>query len=149
MDETLNALGGLLIKALPTFLLLILLHFYLKFVFFRPLEKVLRERSALTEGARKSAESSLETAARKTSEYETALREARSELSREQEEARNRLREEHAASVKQAREQAEAMVAGARAQLVQDTAAAREALKTESEALAEKIAASILEGRES
>ncbi len=147
MDETLKALGELLLKAVPTFLLLILLHFYLKYVFFRPLEKVLQQRSALTEGARKSAESSLETASRKTSEYEAALRDVRSEMHREQEAARSRLREEQNAAIEQAREQAEAMVSEARLRLAEDSAAARLALKGESEALAAKITAAILEGR--
>ena len=43
MDATLLALGGILLKAVPTFLLVILLNFYLKAMFFKPLEKVLRE----------------------------------------------------------------------------------------------------------
>ena len=36
MDAVLNSLGELLVKALPTFILLLLLHFYLKWVFYRP-----------------------------------------------------------------------------------------------------------------
>ena len=147
MAETLNALGGLLIKALPTFLLLVLLHFYLKFVFFRPLEKVLRKRFELTEGARRSAEASLEAAARKTAEYEAALREARSQMYREQEEARLRWREEQAAAIRDARGKAEALVTRTRAELAEDAARARESLKAESEALAERITAAILERR--
>ena len=149
MDETLNALGGLLLKALPTFVLLVLLHFYLKFIFFRPLEKVLRKRFELTEGARRSAELSLETAARKTAEYETALREARSEMYREQEQARHRLREEQAAAVADARGKAEEMVNQAREQLAEEAARARESLKGESETLAASIATAILERRPS
>lgn len=145
MDETINALGGLLLKALPTFLLLILLHFYLKWAFFRPLEKVLGKRFALTEGARKLAESSLEAAARKAAEYEAALREARSEMHREQEAARRGWREEQTAATLEARGKAEALVAEGRAQLAADASRAREALKGESEALAARIASTILE----
>jgi F-type H+-transporting ATPase subunit b len=48
MDAILNALGGLLLKALPTFFLVLLLHFYLKLVFYRPLEKVLSARHQAT-----------------------------------------------------------------------------------------------------
>jgi len=147
MAETLNALGGLLVKALPTFLLLVLLHFYLKFIFFRPLEKVLRKRFELTEGARRSAEASLEAAARKTAEYEAALREARSQMYHEQEEARRRWREEQAAAVLDARGKAGALVTQTRAELAEDAARARESLKAESEALAERITAAILERR--
>ena len=147
MAETLNALGGLLIKALPTFLLLVLLHFYLKFIFFRPLEKVLRKRFELTEGARRSAEASLEAAARKTAEYEAALREARSQMYHEQEEARRRWREEQAAAIQDARGKAQTLVTRTRAELAEDAARARESLKAESEALAERITAAILERR--
>ena len=49
----LQALGGILLRAVPTFLLVILLHFYLKSIFFKPLENVLRKRYDATEGARK------------------------------------------------------------------------------------------------
>ena len=48
----LHALGGILLRAVPTFLLIILLHFYLKSIFFKPLERVLEARSEATEGAR-------------------------------------------------------------------------------------------------
>ena len=50
MEETLRALGGILLKAVPTFILVILLHFYLKFIFFKPLQRVLRLRYEATEG---------------------------------------------------------------------------------------------------
>ena len=53
MDATLHALGEILLKAVPTVLLVVVLHFYLKYVFFRPLKKVLAERYDATEGARK------------------------------------------------------------------------------------------------
>ena len=76
MDATLLALGGILLKAVPTFLLVILLNFYLKAVFFKPLEKVLRQRYEATEGARKLAAESMERAAARTAEYEAAMRAA-------------------------------------------------------------------------
>ena len=53
MDATLHALGEILLKAVPTVLLVVVLHFYLKYVFFKPLKKVLEERYNATEGARK------------------------------------------------------------------------------------------------
>src|SRR5207249_4133037 len=90
MDETLNALGGLLLKAIPTLILLLVVHLYLKSMFFRPLEDVLAKRRAMTEGARESAEALLKRASEKTAEYESKLREARAEIYREQEETRRR-----------------------------------------------------------
>ncbi len=149
MDATLNALGGLLLRALPTFLLLVLLHFYLKYIFFRPLEKVLSRRFELTEGARQSAQASLENAARKAAEYEARLREERGLIHKQQEEVRRRWRDEQAAAIAEARSAAASMIEGAHAQLAADAEAARRSLQAESEALAAQIAASILQRRAS
>lgn len=149
MEETLNALGGLLLRAIPTLLLLVLLHYYLKFVFFRPLDKVLGERSKLTEGARRSAETMLETAGRKAAEYDAALRDARGEMFREQEEVRRRWREEHSGAIAEARASAQAMVSRAREELAAETVRARESLQADADALASRITARILEGQAS
>ena len=60
-----HALGGILLHAIPTLLMVVFLHFYLKSIFFKPLEKVLHQRYEATEGARKLAQQSLEEAAAK------------------------------------------------------------------------------------
>ena len=107
MEETLHALSGILLRAIPTFLLIIFLHFYLKYMFFKPLDKVLHARYEATEGARLRAAESLERAAARTAEYEAALRAARSEVYKTQEQLHRRMQEEQAAQVHAAREQAE------------------------------------------
>src|ERR1039458_2233397 len=72
MDAMLHALGGILLRAVPTFLLVILLHFYLKSIFFKPLEKVLDQRYEATE-ARKSAGSAVKRAgAQRAADVEAA-----------------------------------------------------------------------------
>lgn len=147
MDATLNALGSILIKALPTLFLVLLLHFYLKRMFFKPLEKVLDHRYAATEGARKQAESALENAGRKADEYQQALREARNQVYREQEEQRKRWRDEQQAAAHQARAKADELVKQAREQLAADAAATRQTLADESDALAEQIVATLVERR--
>src|SRR5437764_1668092 len=114
MDETLRALGGILLRAVPTFVLVVLLHFYLKYIFFKPLQRVLRQRYEATEGARKLAEASLAKASEKAAEYEAALRSARAETYKELELLRRQLQDDRAASVKEARARAEASVAQAR-----------------------------------
>jgi F-type H+-transporting ATPase subunit b len=88
MEQTLQALGGILLKSTVTIVLLILLHFYLKAVLFQPLDRVIKERRKLTEGARELAEASLAAATRKAEEYEAKLREARAAVYRQQEEIR-------------------------------------------------------------
>src|SRR2546430_17672865 len=103
MDQILHALGGILLRAVPTFLCVIFLHFYLKAVFFKPLEQVRRKRYEATEGARKQAEESMERAAAKTAEYETALRAAKGELYHAQEKFHQQLQEMQAAEFQKAR----------------------------------------------
>src|SRR3979411_2361134 len=93
MDATLHALGQVLLQGLPTFFLVLFLHFYLKSVFFKPLAKVLQERKEATEGARKQAAESLDRAAAKAAAYEESIRAARSEIYQEQESLRRKWRE--------------------------------------------------------
>ena len=144
MEATLNALSGILLRAIPTFLLVVLLHFYLKYMFFKPLDKVLHDRYDATEGARKRAAESLEMAAAKTAEYEAALRAARAEVYQSQEQLHRRLQSEQAAQTQAAREQAEAAVRDAKAQLAAEIAQAKLDLAADSEALANQIADTIL-----
>ena len=147
MEATLKALGDILIKALPTLFLVLLLHFYLKRMFFKPLEKVLQARYEATEGAKKQAELSLENASRKSAEFEEALRAARSELWREQEETRRKQRQEQLAAVAQARDRVSQMVKEAQQQIAAEASTTRQNLIAESEALADQIVKGIVEGR--
>jgi F-type H+-transporting ATPase subunit b len=144
MEATLHALGGILLKAVPTFLLLVLLHFYLKGVFFKPLQKVLRQRYEATEGARKLAAESLERAAAKTAEYQAAMRAARGEIYQAQEQLRKRLQEDEFAELTGARRRARAAVEEAKTQLSSDVEAAKAGLARDSELLANQIVESIL-----
>lgn len=148
MDAIVTALGGLLLQALPTFLLVVVLHFYLKRVLFSPLDKVLEARRQATEVARSAAQTSLEAAAAKTDEYEAALRSARAEVYREQDETRRRWRQEQASAVEQSRREAFEMVKQARAEIGAESARAKQSLADESSRLADAIAESILRGRE-
>jgi F-type H+-transporting ATPase subunit b len=147
MDATLNAVGQLLVQALPTFFIVLLLHFYLKQVFFKPLARMLAERSEATAGARKKASEALERAAAKTAAYEEQIRAARNEIYREQEEQRRRWRDEQAVQVAGARKNAQALVAEAKASIAAEAQNARQALSTETQVLADRITAAVLQGR--
>jgi len=147
MDETLRQLGGILLRAVPTFVLVVLLHFYLKYIFFRPLQRVLRQRYEATEGARKLAEASLAKASEKAAEYEAALRSARAETYKELERLRRQLQDDRAASLQEARARAEAAVAEAKAALGVEVESLKKNLGAESDALADRIAAKVLAGR--
>src|SRR5580704_16298992 len=128
MEQTFQALGGIFVKAIPTVVCLIFLHFYFKAMLFKPLNKVLKERDELTAGARKAAQNSLAAAERKTAEYEAKLRDARAEVYQEQEKIRTRWLEDQAAQLSQAREKAEASVKQARFEIASEAAAARQNL---------------------
>ena len=147
MDQTLAALGELLLKALPTFFLVLLLYFYLSKIYFGPMARVLKQRYEATEGARKQAEESFARASAKAAQYEEALRTARAEIYREQEQQRQRLRQEHADAVQDARRNADALVQEANARLNAELATAKAALSVESETLATQITEAILRRR--
>ena len=147
MEQTIQALGGILLKAIPTVGLLIFLHFYLKYMLFRPLERVMREREELTDGARKSAEKSLQEAARKSEDFEAKMRDARSQVYKEQEDTRRRWLEDQASQLDQARARSEASVKAARQAVAAEADAARKNLAQTSAALAEEIADTLLARR--
>ena len=147
MEQTLQALVGILQKAVPTILLLLLLWFYFKVMLFGPLSKIQKQRDALTKGARKTAEESLASAERKTTDYENKLRDARSEVYREQEEMRKQWLADQAAQIEQAREKNAASVRAAKDQITKEAAIARTTLSTTSAQLADQIAGSILNRR--
>ena len=144
MDAMLHALGGILLRAVPTFLLVILLHFYLKGIFFKPLEKVLQKRYEATEGARKLAAQSLEQAAAKTASYESQLRAAKARMYQSQEQLHKQLQEREAAAIAEARKHAEAAIKLAKTHLAEDVETAKVGMASDSEALANQIAETIL-----
>ena len=146
MDAMFQALGGILLKAVPTFLLVVLLHFYLKGLLFKPLRKVLQQRYEATEGARKRAGESLDRASAKTAEYQAAVRAARTEIYQAQEQAHKRLQEGELTELLAARRRAEEAVAKAKAELASDVEAAKAGLVRDSESLANQITESILRG---
>jgi F-type H+-transporting ATPase subunit b len=147
MEQTLQALGGILIKAIPTAIFLLFLHFFFRSMLFGPLRKVLKQREELTAGARRAAEASHAEADRKTAEYEARFRDARAEVYREQEEIRRRWLAEQALQVAEARSGAEAAVKRAKSEIASEAAGARQNLLETSAALADQIATAVLSRR--
>jgi F-type H+-transporting ATPase subunit b len=147
MEQTLQALGGILIKAIPTAIFLLFLHFFFRSMLFGPLRKVLKQREELTAGARRAAEASHAEADRKTAEYEAQFRDARAEVYREQEEIRRRWLAEHALQVAEARSGAEAAVRRAKTEIASEATGARQNLLETSAALADQIATAVLAQR--
>lgn len=147
MEQTLQALGGIFLKAIPTIVLVVFLYIYLRIMLFGPLQKTLQRRDQLTAGAKKTAEDSLAAAERKAAEYEAKLAEARSEVYKQQEETRKAWLADQAAQVAEARGRVEAQVKQARFDIAGEAAAARQNLLDTSGVLADQIASMVLGAR--
>lgn len=145
MESTLHDLGGLLLKAIPTILLLIIVHLYLKRMFFGPLQAVLAKRREATEGERKAAEALLAQASEKAAAIEAQLRKAREDIYQEQEEARRRWIAEQTARLDEARRQARELIHQAKQQLDDEATAAKRQLTATTAEIADQIARSLLE----
>ena len=139
-----SQLLDLLIGALPTVIIVFLLFFFLRWALWGPLERVLAERQAATEGARKQAEQVIAKANEKMRQYEDALRQARAEVYRQQEAGRHAAVEERTRIVREARERANESIRQAKLEIARDVEQAKKALEGESERLAEQIAQSLL-----
>jgi F-type H+-transporting ATPase subunit b len=147
MDKILHDLGGIVLEGLPTFFLVIILAFFVKFLYLKPLEKVLDERFRLTEGARKAAEESLKTADSKIAQYQDALSHARAEIYQEQAAFLQKLHAEQAEMANSVRLESDARLAAIKLSIAKEADVAREGLESQAEALAGQIADAILSRR--
>jgi F0F1-type ATP synthase membrane subunit b/b' len=147
MDKTLHDLGGIVLNGLPTFFLVLILAFFVRFLYLKPLEKVLAERFRLTEGARQAAEDSLKNADTKIAEYQEALNKVRNEIYLEQAALLQKLHAEQAELVQAVRAESETRVAEIKLAIAQEAEAARDTLEAQAEALAGQIADAILRRR--
>jgi F0F1-type ATP synthase membrane subunit b/b' len=77
-------------------------------------------------------------------EYEAAMRTARGQVYHELSELRRQLQGERTQAIEGARQQAETQIAAAKVQLEREVAVLKQSLAGESEALANKIAESVL-----
>jgi F-type H+-transporting ATPase subunit b len=143
MDPTLKALTELLLHAVPTIICLILLTAYLKYVFFKPLDKVLRKRHEETEGVRHLAEKAFADVDYKTSKFEQALLAAKLEVYREQEAQRKQLLVEQAKAIAEAREAAEVRIQEARRELSEEAERATAEMGVQAHELSKQMIASI------
>lgn len=153
MDQLIQTVVGLwtsvqpiVIRAIPTFVLVTLLYFFLKKFLFEPLERTLAERHKRTLGAVEGAESTLAAVEKKAAAYEQSLQDARSAIYREQEAHRKRLADDQASALEDARARLAGQIATARSGLQLESAAARASLEAEVERLAEQIAQRLVTG---
>jgi F0F1-type ATP synthase membrane subunit b/b' len=143
--DILHQLGDLFLQAVPTVVIVFLFYLFMRWAFFRPIQKAMAERDAKIEGARRDA-AAIEEAARKDLEnYHEALRKARAEIYAEQEAARQGILDERAKNLKAMRSLAQKEVAEAKNRIAAELAAARAEMERQTPELAGKIVQTILE----
>ena len=147
MESTLNALGDLLVKAIPTIICFALLTIYLKHVFFRPLARILDERKQATEGVRKLAEQAFAAADKKTSEFERALQMAHAEIEQEHEALRRAWSDEQVEAIAKAREEADRAIQEAKQSISEEVQRAQAELDSSVGPMSERIVDSLLRRR--
>lgn len=144
MDTILKQLGDLLFGAIPTIVLLLTLYGLYHVLLHKPLQRVLDERHARTEGAVQKARADIAAAEAKTAEYEQKLRDARTAIYKAQEERRKIADQARANAVAEARTKAEAKVAEARKGIAAEAEQAQISLRVEAERLANEIVSALL-----
>jgi F-type H+-transporting ATPase subunit b len=148
MDQILKQLGELLLGAVPTVVLLLLLYALYHVLVHRPLQRVLGERHARTEGAVQKARADIAAAESKTAEYEQKLRDARTAIYKAQEGRRKAADSARAHAVGEARTRAAAKVAAARKLIEDEAERAQMTLRAQAEPLANEIVATLLRSAE-
>jgi len=144
MNETLRQLGQLLLSSIPAIIGFLIVWAAYRVIVYKPLQRVLGERQARTEGAIQQAQAEIASAEERTAEYERRVREARAQIFAAQEIRNRRVMEQRDAALAEARRQADSIIKSARATLEKDVLAAKATLQQHAEILAQKIIESVL-----
>jgi F-type H+-transporting ATPase subunit b len=144
MEHTLQQLGELLLGAIPTVVLLLVLFGMYRVLIGGPLERVLHERYARTEGALEQAKRDIGASETRTAEYEQRIREARTAIFSAMERRRQQAVEARGAAAAQARAASEIKIKQARQEIEKETVVAKAGLQQESERLAGDIIHAVL-----
>ena len=130
-----------------TIFYVVVLYAFMTHFFFKPIVRVLHERRRLIEGRIQSAEQSVAEADKKASEYENALKAARSETFRRQETQREQALAEKTELLSRTKTETEKTVQQARVRLLSDAEAASKKLEAEVDSLARQLTTSLLQDR--
>src|SRR5438270_13918025 len=147
MDETLHALGGLLLRSVPTIAFFIFLAVYLDRIFFRPVARILEERRRQTEGVRELAQRAFEAAEKKGSEFEQALHAARNEIYAENEALRRQWEQEQQHALAAARAEADRQIEQARRDIEQEIERGEAEIQASIDRLSDTMVDSLLRRR--
>jgi F-type H+-transporting ATPase subunit b len=144
-----NQLGELFLQAVPTVIIVFFFYLFLRWSFFKPMQRVLSERHKRADGARVEAEASRVATHEKQRFYNETVKKARMEVFAEQESQRRRTLDERQATISAARATAQTALQEAKKGIAVDVKAARVEMERSSGDLANDIAEAILAGRPS
>jgi F-type H+-transporting ATPase subunit b len=144
--QILHQLGELFLQSVPTVVVVLLFYAFLKWAFFTPIRKAMKERTARIEGARAEAASVEAEAKNELDAYHEALKKARAKIFAEQETARQAVLDERARLLQAMRGRVQEEVATAKKKIAAETAAARGEIERQAPELAAEIARMVLEG---
>ncbi|MGH9414267.1 MAG: hypothetical protein ACRD0Y_11085 [Terriglobales bacterium] len=146
MNKIFQELGNLLFGCIPTILLFVALHYYLKWVLYRPLQRTLDERNGRIAGRKAAAEQVLAAAEQKLAGYEASLRQRRLENYKLIETRRQEALQLGHTHIANARQQASQAMVEARQRLAAQSTEGHAQLRTSAERLAQQIVTKVLHG---
>lgn len=144
MDDILQQVGALLLGAVPTILLFVVLVIAYQLLVQGPLNRMLAERRARTEGAVENAHKAIAQAEAKAAEYADKLRQARAEIFKMRETRTKQRNAERETALDAARKAAGAKVAEARTQVDAEAERARQAIQGSAGELANQVVRAVL-----
>jgi F-type H+-transporting ATPase subunit b len=142
--EILKQLADLFLQAIPSIIIIAMFYVLLNYTFFQPILRVMAERAARTEGARKAAEAGQAAAREKVQAYEEALRKARGAVYAEQDVARRVILDERADKVRNARTRATEFVSAEKETIAKEMSAARTQLEETAPDLAAEMVRTLM-----
>jgi F-type H+-transporting ATPase subunit b len=144
MEDIVQQVGALLIGAVPTILLFVVLVAAYQLLVQGPLNRVLAERRARTEGAVENAHKAIADVETKAAEYADKLRLARAEIFKMREQRAKQRNAEREAALDDARKVAGAKVAHARTEIDTEADRARQAIQGSAGELANQVVRAVL-----
>ncbi len=144
MDQILNQLGELVLGSVPTMILFILLVIAYGFLVRRPLDRVLDERRARTQGAVEQARSAIAAAEAETTAYEEKLRAAKAEIFQARDKKLKQWNAEREAALALVRKHTQERIQGAKSEIDQSAQDARLKIVSSSDELSSRILDAVL-----
>ncbi|SDF57750.1 hypothetical protein [Terriglobus roseus] len=147
MQEILNQLGDLVLGSVPTAIFFLILLAAYQVLVRKPMEKVLADRHGRTGGAMDDAKAAIAAAEAKTTEYETRLRDARSEIFNARAARQKAASDARDKALAEARTAAQHRIGVAREAVERSGAEAKAQIETQAAALSQSVMAAILPHR--